>query len=73
MSLELFAANLHHLRTSRGWSQQQLANRVQISKAAVYYLEQARREPTRRVVLRLSEVFNLSTDSLLKEDLKQSV
>lgn len=53
------------LRKSRGWSQAELARRLQISSSAVGMYEQGRREPSLELLVELSRVFDVTADFLL--------
>ena len=53
------------LRRSRGWSQAQLADLLQISPSTLGMYEQGRREPGGAILVALSENFGVSTDYLL--------
>ena len=53
------------LRKSRGWSQAELAQRLQISPSAVGMYEQSRREPSLALLVEMAAVFSVTTDFLL--------
>ena len=53
------------LRRSAGWSQAELAQRLQVSPSAVGMYEQGRREPSAATLVAMSQVFGVSTDYLL--------
>ena len=53
------------LRRSAGWSQAELAQRLQVSPSAIGMYEQGRREPSAATLVALSQVFGVSTDYLL--------
>ena len=53
------------LRRGAGWSQAELARRLQVSPSAVGMYEQNRREPSAATLVALSRVFGVSTDYLL--------
>ena len=53
------------LRRGAGWSQAELARRVQVSPSAIGMYEQNRREPSAATLVALSQVFGVSTDYLL--------
>lgn len=53
------------LRRSAGWSQAELARRLQVSPSAVGMYEQGRREPSAATLVAMSQVFGVSTDYLL--------
>ncbi len=54
------------LRCQAGLSQAELAARLKISPSAVGMYEQGRREPSLETLVRIGEVFGVTTDYLLK-------
>ncbi len=64
----MFSQNLITLRTQKGWSQQALADRLGISSETVAAWENGRATPDLDTILALSELFDVSTDLLLKEE-----
>ena len=48
-----------------GWSQAELARRLNISASAVGMYEQGRREPSADMVVNISRVFSVTTEYLL--------
>lgn len=64
-----FAERLKELRVSRGYSQQELARKVGLSKSSVSMYEVGAREPSLEVLEMFGDFFNVTTDYLLgKED-----
>lgn len=53
------------LRRDAGWSQAELAQRLQVSPSAIGMYEQGRREPSAATLVAMSQVFGVSTDYLL--------
>ena len=53
------------LRRDAGWSQAELAQRLQVSPSAIGMYEQGRREPSAEMLVRLADAFSVSTDFLL--------
>ena len=69
-----FGENLKMLRKKAGLTQKQLAERLWISKATVSYYEQSLRCPSPEILIKLSNIFHVSTDYLLgMEDKKQTL
>ena len=69
-----FGENLKMLRQKAGLTQKQLAERLWISKATVSYYEQSLRCPSPEILIKLSNIFHVSTDYLLgMEDKKQTL
>jgi transcriptional regulator with XRE-family HTH domain len=61
----MFGARIAALRSRFGWSQAELARRVNISPSTVGMYEQGRREPSLEVIITLSRVLGVSVDFLL--------
>ena len=59
------------LRRQRGWSQEELAERCQVSRQSVSNWESGQSVPDLDKILTLSEIFGVSTDFLLKEELER--
>lgn len=60
-----------NLRKKKGWSQEELAERLDISRQSVSKWESGESVPTLEKVIRISEIFEVSTDYLLKDDFKE--
>ena len=60
------------LRKKQGWSQEELAERLGVSRQAVSKWESGQTLPDMDKLLLLSEVFGVTTDYLLKEDVMVS-
>lgn len=65
----IFADKLIQLRKKSGWSQEELAGQMNVSRQAVSKWEGAQTIPDLEKIVRLSELFGVSTDYLLKDDL----
>lgn len=61
----MLGARIAALRRAKGMSQSELAKQLQISPSAVGMYEQGRREPAAEVLVRLSQLFEVSVDYLL--------
>ena len=61
----MLGARIAVLRRAKGWSQGELAKKLEVSPSAVGMYEQGRREPSNGVLLRLSELFGVTVDYLL--------
>ncbi|MBQ8309107.1 MAG: helix-turn-helix transcriptional regulator [Clostridia bacterium] len=57
-----------YLRKKNGWSQEELAFRLDVSRQAVSKWEMGASLPDLDNVLKMSEIFGCSTDYLLKDD-----
>ena len=65
----IFADKLIDLRKRSGWSQEELADRLGVSRQSVSKWESAQSVPDMNRILKLSELFGVSTDYLLKDEL----
>lgn len=63
-----FAEKLTILRRRRGWSQEELAAQIGVSRQAVSKWESGQSMPDLDKILILSDLFEVSTDTLLKSD-----
>jgi putative transcriptional regulator len=52
------------LRTERGWTQQQLADAVGVSRQSINSIERERYVPSLLLALTFARVFNCSTDEI---------
>jgi len=65
----ILADKIIELRKKNGWSQEELAEKLEVSRQAVSKWESAQSVPDMNRVLLLSKVFGVSTDYLLKDEL----
>ena len=65
----ILADKIIELRKKNGWSQEELAEKLEVSRQAVSKWESAQSVPDLNRVLLLSEVFGVPTDYLLKDEL----
>lgn len=63
------AANIKHLRSLRGLTQEQFSNELEISKSRVGSYEEGRSEPPISTLIELSSYFKIPIDALVKNDL----
>ena len=68
----IFADKLIDLRKKNGWSQEELAEKLNVSRQAVSKWEGAQSVPDMSRIIQLSELFGVSTDYLLKDNLEQA-
>lgn len=61
------------LREGRGWTQTQLANRLNMSPKAIKNWETGTAEPNIESIRALAKVFNVSTDYLLEMTIQESI
>lgn len=60
-----FGEKLRELRTSFGMTQAELASRLRVTKSVVSYYELHERTPSPDVLIKLADIFHVSTDYLL--------
>ena len=61
----MFGDRVKELRTNQGWTQQELGNRLDVSKQSVSNWENGNIMPSIELLLRMSNLFQVSTDYLL--------
>ena len=64
-----FAERLKELRMKKGYSQQDLATKIGLSKSSISMYEVGAREPSLEVLELVGDFFNVTTDYLLGKDL----
>ncbi len=67
----ILADKITEERKKNGWSQEELADKLGVSRQAVSKWESAGSVPDLQRVIQLSELFGVSTDYLLKDDVMQ--
>lgn len=60
-----FGSRLKELRKQSGLTQQQLAERIGVTKSVISFYELRERTPSPEVLIQLSYIFHVSTDYLL--------
>ena len=60
-------------RKRMGWSQEELAEKLDVSRQSVSKWESAQSVPDMKKLLQLSEIFGVSTDYLLKDEIESEV
>ena len=65
----ILADKIIELRKRNGWSQEDLAEKMDVSRQSISKWEGAQSVPDMSRILRLSEIFGVSTDFLLKDEL----
>ena len=66
----ILADKIIKLRKKMGWSQEELAERMNVSRQAVSKWESAQSTPDLERILQLSALFGVSTDYLLKDEIE---
>ena len=67
----IFADKLIQLRRKSGWSQEELAEQMDVSRQSVSKWEGAQSVPDLEKMVRLSKLFGVSTDYLLKDEIEE--
>lgn len=66
----ILADKIINLRKRAGWSQEELAEQLGVSRQSISKWEGAQSIPDKDKILQLSRVFNVSTDYLLKDEIE---
>ena len=66
----ILADKIMELRKKNGWSQEELAEKMDVSRQSISKWESAQSVPDMGRLVRLSEIFGVSTDYLLKDELE---
>lgn len=69
----MFGERVKELRTNQGWTQQELGNRLDVSKQSVSNWENGNIMPSIELLLRMANLFQVSTDYLLGNDSSLSI
>ena len=56
------------LRAERNWSQQDLADRLEVSRQSVNAIETGRYDPSLPLAFRISAVFDLTIEAIFQRD-----
>lgn len=59
---------LRVLRAERGWSQQDLAERLEVSRQSVNAIETGRYDPSLPLAFRIADVFQGSIEDIFRRD-----
>lgn len=67
----ILAEKIMTLRKKNGWSQEELANQLSVSRQSVSKWESAQSVPELEKILIMSRLFGVTTDYLLKDDMEE--
>ena len=67
----ILADKIIELRKKNGWSQEELAEQLEVSRQSISKWEGAQSVPDMARIIRMSELFGVSTDYLLKDELER--
>lgn len=68
--MEKFGEKLRILRNRQGLSLRELGNRLDVSHTFVAQMEKGKKVPNVEMVLKISRIFDISTDVLIKDELE---
>lgn len=68
----ILADKIMNERKRNGWSQEELADKLGVSRQSVSKWESAQSVPDLNRIIKLAEIFGVTTDYLLKEELENS-
>lgn len=68
----ILADKIIDLRKKMGWSQEELAEQLGVSRQSVSKWESAQSIPDMDKIIRMSDIFSVSTDYLLKDEMGES-
>jgi transcriptional regulator with XRE-family HTH domain len=71
----VFGEKLKSVRKTKGWSQEELAEKLFVSRQSVSKWENGQNYPSIEVIIKLSDLFEVTIDELLRtdEELKEKV
>ncbi len=69
----ILAEKIMYLRKKNGWSQEELAEKIRVSRQAVSKWESVQSVPDLENILALSRLFGVTTDYLLKDEIEEEV
>ncbi len=68
-----FGNRLKQLRSNAGMTQNELANKLRVTKSVVSYYELHERTPSPEIIVKLADIFHVSTDFLLGVDKQHTI
>lgn len=68
----ILADKIINLRKKSGWSQEELAEKIGVSRQSISKWEGAQSIPDMNKILKIAEIFNVSTDYLLKDEIEEA-
>ena len=60
-----FGSRLHALRISRGWTQEELADQLRLTKSVISAYETSLRYPSYDILIRICSIFGVTSDYML--------
>lgn len=68
-----FGNKLRTLRTSKGWTQEELASRLRLTKSVVSAYETSLRYPSYDILIRICSIFGVTSDYMLGIERQKSI
>jgi len=62
--MSVLGSNILELRKEKGWTQKNLAVKINTTEDSIYSWEKGRAEPSVDFIIKLAEVFGVTTDYL---------
>ena len=69
--MKYIASNIRHLRQLKSWSQEQLADKLDITRARIGSYEEERCDPPIDILIKLSKLYHIAIDALIRADLRK--
>ena len=69
----MIAKNLKVLRLRKGWTQKRTAYNLEIGRSTYQAYEDDRAEPSNRMLVKISELYEVTIDQLLKTEIKTEI
>lgn len=69
----ILADKIINLRKKNGWSQEELAHKLGVSRQSVSKYEGAQAVPDLDKILKLSQIFGVTTDYLIKDEMEEEI
>ena len=63
---------LYEYRKNKNWSQEELAERLEVSRQTVSKWESGRAIPELNKLIRISEIYNVTVDELVKDEVEMN-
>jgi putative molybdopterin biosynthesis protein len=70
---DAITSNVKRFRLKKGWSQQELAEKIDLRRQAVYDIESGRYLPNTAIALRLARIFNCRVEDLFVEQVPEEI
>ena len=67
----ILADKIIELRKKNGWSQEQLAQKLNVTRQSISKWEGAQSVPDLQKIILLSEIFGVTTDYLIKDEIEE--